>query len=173
MESKIWVELERVDRIYRPGDTVEGSIYVYANSNWSHKGIVAKLSGSVCTRPAGADSAGLGILGIGSQCESTQIFSEEKLIQPQGSVLKGESSVYFQFKLRDSGILLDTYHGVYISVLYHISINCERSLTKRPLSAHYELVVEVKTCAIVRITYSFLLSLQRFSTLTLIHTFAH
>ena len=43
--SSVDVKLKRVDRIYRPGEVVSGTVLVSAKGGWSHKGVVLSVVG--------------------------------------------------------------------------------------------------------------------------------
>jgi hypothetical protein len=47
--SSIDINVDRFDRVYRPGDTIKGSIDVNAYRNWSHNGINLVAEGAVFT----------------------------------------------------------------------------------------------------------------------------
>jgi hypothetical protein len=41
--------------------------------------------------------------------------------------------------------LLESYHGVYLSVIYNITINCERGMMKKAIRKELEFIVEIPT----------------------------
>lgn len=66
-------------------------------------------------------------------------------VAPAGKVPPGISKFPFEFELQgnDGQELLETYHGVYVSVKYEIVCDCIRGIMKNKLHKTLEFVVEV------------------------------
>ena len=47
--SSIEINVDRFDRVYRPGETIKGTLDVYAFKGWSHSGINIRAEGTVFT----------------------------------------------------------------------------------------------------------------------------
>ena len=45
--SSIHIELKRFDRVYRPGDLIEGTLMIIVRDGWSHQGIQLQILGSL------------------------------------------------------------------------------------------------------------------------------
>lgn len=67
-KSSIDIKLKRADRVYKPGDAVEGVIIVNAYKGWSHTGIQMLAEGVVHM-----SSSSRGIMGLGTDFTGKQI----------------------------------------------------------------------------------------------------
>lgn len=142
VESSIDIKLKRFDRVYRPTETVEGSIVVNAKAGWTHKGVQLIAEGTLYL------STGRG-MGIGLDTSSNKpfsIFRQEIEVAPSGRFADGSTEIPFSFPVvaRDQP-LLESYHGVYISVVYNIGVSCDRGMMKKTLTRDLEFIVEVPT----------------------------
>lgn len=138
--SSIDVKLRRLDRVYRPGESVEGIIIVNAKKSWSHNGLELVADGSVLTSHTGT-------LRLDVTNQPVVIMKLEKNICPAGTFPAGLTEIPFHFSvvaLRGQ-TLLETYHGVYISILYNIAVSCDRGLMKTSLRKDLEFIVEAPT----------------------------
>lgn len=59
----------------------------------------------------------------------------------------GITEIPFEFPIRPNLAqpLVESYHGVYISVIYYIQVLCERGMMKKSLSKDIEFIVEIPT----------------------------
>ena len=91
--------------------------------------------------------SGRGISGLGTDMSSRPItiLRSEMTIANPGSFSHGVTEIPFEFPVVPvSGqSLLESYHGVYISVIYTIHISCERGMMKKALTKDLEFVVEI------------------------------
>ncbi|CAM9092610.1 unnamed protein product [Ectocarpus fasciculatus] len=141
--SSIEVKLKRIDRVYHPNDKVEGTVVVNAFKGWSHQGIKMNIDGNVLTNSV---NTGIGIIdNLASTARPHPIMREEILIAPPGTLPHGVSEIPFQFALTGSAgqSLLESYHGVFINVVYVIKVNCDRGVMKKDVAREIEFIIEV------------------------------
>lgn len=141
--SYLDVKLKRIDRVYKPTEKVDGSLMVNVKKGWSHNGIDMVVEGSVVTTHSGK--------GLQSDVNNRPILlmRKEMNITPAGKFSDGYYEIPFQFDLNAAAgqKLRETYHGVFVSVVYLIIVTCERGLMKSALRKEVEFIVEVPTPA--------------------------
>ena len=157
-ESSLSIQLKRVDRIYYENDKVEGSIIVNVFRGWTHQGIHMMVTGFIYLNPImsrsnGINNANTSNSNINSNADNNgnlvvkpvQLVNIEREIQSSGKFPEGIKEIPFQFILMPTSnqSLIDTYHGVSISVLYTITITCDRGVMKKKLKTDYEFIVQV------------------------------
>jgi len=70
------------------------------------------------------------------------LFAKDFIVLPPGRVAEGLTSAPFEFTLPSTG-LYESYHGVYVTIVYNMYVTCERGVLSRPLSNNEEFVVEI------------------------------
>jgi hypothetical protein len=140
--SSLDVKLKRPDRVYRAGEKVEGTVVVKAFKGWSHNGIVLVADGLIHLSTA---SRGLSIGESGAK--QLPLFKISSEVAGKGSFADGITEIPFEFKVQGSQgqALLESYHGVYVSVIYTITATCDRGMMKKALSKEIEFIIEVPT----------------------------
>lgn len=140
--STLEIVLKRVDRIYRPGEIVDGKLIVSARKGWSHRGISMKVTGSAQLQ---LSHRSLGLFESVSSVRPRELLETTIELAPPGRVPDGATEIPFEFEL--SGLsgrtLHESYHGVYINVCYTIACECKRGVMKNPLERNIEFIVEV------------------------------
>jgi Vacuolar protein sorting-associated protein 26 len=140
-DTSLECRLNRVDKTYRPGDRVAGTVTIRnASAPVSHSGLMLRATGVV--RPH-VESRGLG----SSDSSSKSILLSETIIDmaPAGK-LPADVPLPFEFTLAPlpGRSLTETYHGVYVSVKFSIAVTLARSgFMAKPLDVETEFVVEV------------------------------
>ena len=139
-QSSLDIKLKRVDRIYRSSEAVEGTVVVNAKGGWTHKGISMVADGMVYL----STSRGIG-LGIDtSSTRPLPVFKHEIEVASAGRFAEGSTEIPFSFVISGQDMpLLESYHGVYISVIYNIHVDCDRGMMKKSLHKDLEFIVEV------------------------------
>lgn len=141
--SSIEVKLKRVDRVYRPNERVEGTVVVNAFKGWSHQGVKMSIEGNVLTNSV---NTGIGIIdNLASSTRPMTILKDEINISSPGNFPNGVTEIPFQFALTGSSgqPLLESYHGVFINIVYIIKVNCDRGVMKKGITKEVEFIVEV------------------------------
>jgi hypothetical protein len=138
--SSIDIKMSKLDRVYHPKQKVEGIIVVNAFKGWAHNGVVLSAEALIHLNPNGR-----GLVPVDLGTKPTQIFKLEKDILPAGKFADGVFELPFEFNLKaiEGQTLVESYHGVYISIIYTLSVTCERGMMKKALRKDLEFIVEV------------------------------
>jgi hypothetical protein len=140
--SYLEIKLKRLDRLYRPGEKVEGLLIVNAYKGWSHNGIQMVVEGLIYL-----SHANRGLVGINSDLASRpiHILRHDIIIAPPGKCNDGITEYNFEFLVAPlSGqTLYESYHGVYVSIVYNMQAVCERGVMKKTLSRDSEFLIEI------------------------------
>ena len=143
-ESSIEIKLSRSDRIYRPDENCEGVVKVNVYKGWSHHGLNLTAEGEVHQV---APTSGISVNSETS--DKMTIFRKFIELAPEGSFNEGVLSFPFKFPVKadansDGNLQLsESYHGVYVSVVYRVSVRCNRGMMKRELKTDIEFIVEL------------------------------
>jgi len=137
--SSIDLRLTRVDRVYRPGEAVEGDVVISAKGGWSHQGVKLAVSGQIKLQ---VSSRSVGVFDTLTNLKPLVQLEEEVEVCGAGKVPDGVTTLPFSFKLPKEG-LRESYHGVYINVTYTIDCDVERGVMKKALHRDTEFILEV------------------------------
>jgi hypothetical protein len=140
--SSIEVKVSRTDRIYRPNEMCEGTVTVNVYKGWSHNGLLMLAEGYIQTVVPNSGIA------VNSEAEDKAIiFAQEQELSPKGYFNDGVVEIPFKFQVTQdkysNNAILESYHGVYISIIYHILVTCDRGMMKKTLKKDLEFVVEI------------------------------
>ncbi|RLN49656.1 hypothetical protein BBJ29_001213 [Phytophthora kernoviae] len=143
MSSTLDVKLNRIDRIFHPHEVVQGQVIISSPKGFSHQGLAMKVEGSAKLQLS-SKSAGL-FDSFYNPVAPMELVYFHLPVAPAGKVPAGISKFPFEFELQgnDGQELLETYHGVYVSVKYEIVCDCIRGILKNKLHKTLEFVVEV------------------------------
>jgi hypothetical protein len=140
--SSLEIKLKRLDKVYKPNEKVDGVVIVNANKGWSHNGLLMDVEGSVRLNH---NSRGLGLAGE-APVKPIMIVKQELDLTPSGKFANGLTEIPFEFKLTplQSQSLLESYHGIFIAIIYEIIVFCERrGIMKKALNKTIEFLVEI------------------------------
>lgn len=145
--SSLEIELKRVDRIYRPGELVEGVVVVSARGGWTHKGILMRVTGTAKLQLSPRSLGLFESVSSHAQLKPRDVMRKSFEVCPAGRVADGVSEMPFAFVVEATGgrEVRESYHGVYINVFYTITCECRRGVMKNPLEREVEFIVEVPT----------------------------
>jgi len=138
------IKLKKVDRIYHPGDKVEGFIVVSTKGRMSHNGIKLVMDGSVNLQLS-AKSVGLFEAFYNSVKPIQLMFVPLEIAKP-GKFEDGDTEIPFEFKLESNTgqTLFETYHGVFVNIQYLLKVDMPRPLLAKNLQKQVEFIVEIK-----------------------------
>ncbi|ETV99877.1 hypothetical protein H310_07912 [Aphanomyces invadans] len=142
--STLDIKLSRVDRVFRPHEIVQGHVIVHATNAFSHSGISMRVEGSAKLQLS-AKSVGLFDAFYNTVSPLELVYFHIPVVGP-GKVPVGISKFPFEFELHAVDAkqgLVETYHGVYVSVKYEIICDCARGIMKKTLHRTLEFIVEV------------------------------
>jgi len=139
------IVLNRIDRVYRPGEKVSGAVVVTTPNSMSHNGIRLNVEGTVALQLS-ARSIGL-FEAFYSSLKPVVVLNSEFDVCPSGKFASGTTEIPFEFTLKPNRgeELFDTYHGVYVNVQYMITANMTRGMMSKNLSKQREFVVELES----------------------------
>eukprot|EP00300_Choanocystis_sp_HF-7_P031032 c40095_g1_i1.p1 GENE.c40095_g1_i1~~c40095_g1_i1.p1 ORF type:complete len:300 (+),score=83.01 c40095_g1_i1:53-952(+) len=141
MQSTIDIILDKHDRVYRPGDMVTGVVVVNTRRPLEHQGMVLIVDGSVSMQLS-AKSVGL-FEAFYSPAKPISILSKTIELQAPPKFSEGKTEVKFEFELSTPGAnFYDTYHGVFINIVYTISVEMARSMLAQNLKKSLEFILE-------------------------------
>ncbi|KAG2789247.1 hypothetical protein JG687_00004874 [Phytophthora cactorum] len=143
MSSTLDVKLNRIDRIFHPHEIVQGQVIISSPKGFSHQGLAMKVEGGARMQLS-TKSAGL-FDSFYNNVAPLELLYFHLPVAPAGKVPPGITKFPFEFELQgnDGQELLETYHGVYVSVKYEIVCDCIRGIMKNKLHKTLEFVVEV------------------------------
>ncbi|GMF41819.1 unnamed protein product [Phytophthora fragariaefolia] len=126
-----------------PQEIVQGQVIISSPKGFSHQGLAMKVEGSTRLQLS-TKSAGL-FDSFYNNVPPLELVYFHLPVAPAGKVPPGISKFPFEFELQgnDDQELLETYHGVYVSVKYEIVCDCIRGIMKNKLHKTLEFVVEV------------------------------
>ncbi|RHY11461.1 hypothetical protein DYB36_003008 [Aphanomyces astaci] len=142
--STLDIKLNRVDRVFRPHDLIQGHVILHATNAFSHSGISMRVEGSAKLQLS-AKSVGLFDAFYNTVSPLELVYFHIPVVGP-GKVPVGISKFPFEFELHAVNAqqgLVETYHGVYVSVKYEIICDCARGMMKKTLHRTLEFIVEV------------------------------
>jgi len=137
------IVLNRIDRIYRPGDKVTGNLIVQTKGGFAHSGITIHMSGAV-TLQLSAKSVGL-FEAFYNSLKPITMVDYLATIEKSGSIKDGTTEIPFEFELKplEGQELYETYHGVYVNVTYILKGELIRKFIGKNLSRTLEFIVEL------------------------------
>jgi hypothetical protein len=140
--STLQIKLDRVDRIYRSGEVLKGTVIVQSPKGFKHQGISLNAFGVVKLQLS-ARSVGL-LESFYSTLKPIELMKFDIVIAEPGSVERGTTEIAFEFPMKalPDQTLYSTYHGVYVSVCYGLKVECVRGAFKSNLERDMEFIVE-------------------------------
>jgi hypothetical protein len=137
-DSSLDIKLDRFDRVYRPGETVKGSVIINVPKKaWSHSGVQFSAKGTIHTVLQSS-----GLMSTSEEAVERTLYSHMEELVPEGTAQLGSTEVPFEFRLTGKD-LLESYHGVYVSVIYSISVSCDRGMLRHALKREIEFILEM------------------------------
>ncbi|KAG6410583.1 hypothetical protein SASPL_128645 [Salvia splendens] len=139
------IKLSRFNRIYRPGELLEGKIITTLNSSISYQSIRLTLNGTVNLQVRGG-SAGV-IESLYGVIKPIPIMKKVVDVRSSGKIGSGTTEIPFSVILKDPkeknlGEFYETFHGGNISIQYLATVDITRGYLHKPLSATIEYIVE-------------------------------
>lgn len=140
--SSIEIKLSRTDSIYRPGDVCEGIVTINVYKGWSHNGVLLLAEGYIQTVVPK-----MGYAVTSEDEDKSIILSQPQELKPKGNFNEGVVEIPFKFTVSkdrfSNNDILESYHGVYVSVIYHILVTIDRGMMKKSLKKDKEFVIEI------------------------------
>lgn len=139
------VRLKKASKVYREGELIRGVVVITSKGDISHNGLSLTLEGSVNLQLS-AKSVGVFEAFYNSLKPIQLINYNLELVKP-GKFPNGTTEVPFELPLKGKGgkQLYETYHGVFVSIMYNMRCDMKRSLLNRDIQKIVEFVVECKS----------------------------
>ena len=127
--SSLQVRVDRVDRVYRPGEVVAGPVVARVRKGWRHQGVGLRA---------------LGAVEIAHHLPPRPFMNVSSVLTPPGHFSDGEHALRFEMELRpcEGSELLESYHGS-ANITYMLICTCRRGPLRPALEARCEIFVEV------------------------------
>jgi len=138
------VKMGRMDRVYRPGDTIKGSVVVNGRGHsLTHEGVSLHAEGQVSLQLS-AKSVGL-FEAFYSSIRPVQLLDFVAELQGPAKLPDGLTEFAFEFPLSPvpGERLFETYHGVFVNVQFTITAEVKRGMLSKSLKRSLEFIVEV------------------------------
>lgn len=138
------IRLDKVDRIFYPGDTLTGVVVVHSETGVKHEGLTVTLEGTVSLQLS-ARSVGL-FEAFSSSLQPITLIKCHIDISKGAKVPAGNTEFPFECEIKPfSGkSLYETYHGVYINVNYILNAEMKvRKMMTKSIKKHIELTVQI------------------------------
>jgi len=138
------IRLKKIEKIYRPGDKVEGFVVISTKTRMTHSGIKLNLDGNVALQLS-AKSVGL-FEAFYNSVKPIQLLSYSIDVAKSGKFEEGETEIPFEFKLEpmSNHTLFETYHGVFVNIHYNLKASMLRGIMSKNLEKNLEFIVEIK-----------------------------
>jgi hypothetical protein len=138
----IEISLNRTDRIYRPGDKVSGNVIVTSKGGFAHSGLTIQMLGTV-TLQLSAKSVGL-FEAFYNSLKPITIVDYMTTIEKTGKIEDGTKEYPFEFELKplEDQEFYETYHGVYVNIMYTLKAELVRKFIGKNLMKQLEFIVE-------------------------------
>lgn len=142
--SFVEVRLDRVDRTYRPGEAMSGTLLLGVRGGWAPSGLTVAIRGSARLFLPFSAGAPLGEV---EEVEELVIVEtrEQALRGVPGWLAPGLREVPFRAALPAAAgpaAFLPTYHGVLVRVAYELLVRVDRGRLSRPLRCAHEFYVD-------------------------------
>jgi len=138
------ITLNRTDRIYRPGDKVTGSVIVTTKGGFAHSGITIQMLGTV-TLQLSAKSVGL-FEAFYHSLKPIPIVDYVTTIEKTGKIDDTKEYPFeFELKALEEQEFYETYHGVYVNIMYTLKAELIRKFIGKNLMKQLEFIVEKPT----------------------------
>ena len=142
------VRLKKASKVYREGELIRGAVVITSKGDISHNGLSLTVEGSVNLQLS-AKSVGVFEAFYNSLKPIQLINYTLELVKP-GKFPNGTTEVPFELPLKGKGgkQLYETYHGVFVSVMYSMRCDMKRSLLNRDIQKVVEFIIECKSNSI-------------------------
>jgi hypothetical protein len=131
------ITIDRFDRIYRPKENVTGVVTISSKDAFSYPNISVNILGQ----------AELKLESVSKDTIPPRSIIDQTLeLKPMGKMAKQSvEKIPFSFPLvsTEGKPLLETYHGVYVNIMYVVGIELNRGKLKKKLEKEVEFIVEV------------------------------
>jgi len=136
------IRLKKASKVYKEGEVVKGTVVVNSKGELGHSGVTVTMEGTV-TLQLSAKSVGV-FEAFYNSLKPIQLVSYTIDIAKQGKFPNGATEIPFEMPLRAKAgkKLYETYHGVFVNIMYTLRADMKRSLLSKDLVKTSEFIVE-------------------------------
>ena len=138
------IKLKKASKMYKEGEVIKGVVVVTTKSELSHNGLTLTMEGSVNLQLS-AKSVGV-FEAFYNSLKPIQLVQYNLDLAKPGKFPRGNTEIPFEMPLRAKGgtsrKLYETYHGVFINIMYTLKADMKRSLLNKDLQKVSEFIVE-------------------------------
>lgn len=138
------IKLKKASKMYKEGEVIKGVVLVNTKNDLSHSGLTLTMEGSVNLQLS-AKSVGV-FEAFYNSLKPIQLVQYNLDLAKPGKFPHGTTEIPFEMPLRAKGgtsrKLYETYHGVFINIMYTLKADMKRSLLNKDLQKVSEFIVE-------------------------------
>ena len=136
------IRLKKANKVYKDGEMVKGVVVVHSKGDLSHNGLTLTMEGTV-TLQLSAKSVGV-FEAFYNSLKPIQLVQYTLDLAKPGKFPNGATEIPFEMPLRPkaSKKLYESYHGVFVNIMYTLKADMKRSLLNKDLQKISEFIVE-------------------------------
>uniref|UniRef100_U5EY14 Vacuolar protein sorting-associated protein 26C n=1 Tax=Corethrella appendiculata TaxID=1370023 RepID=U5EY14_9DIPT len=145
MSINVDIKLNRANKVYCEGENLTGIVQITANSEIKHEGITISIEGTVNLQ---ISNKNVGIFeAFYNSVKPIQLLNSQIDLMPSGKLPQGISELTFEFPLnvstKDSKILYETYHGVFVNITYLLKCDIKRSFLAKSVQKTQQFIIQL------------------------------
>ena len=136
------IKLKKANKVYKEGDLVKGVVVVNSKGDLNHNGLSLTMEGSVNLQLS-AKSVGV-FEAFYNSLKPIQLVQYNIELTKPGKIPHGTTEIPFEMPLRakSNKKLRETYHGVFVNIMYTLKADMKRPLLSKDLQKVSEFIVE-------------------------------
>ncbi|XP_028164629.1 Down syndrome critical region protein 3 homolog [Ostrinia furnacalis] len=149
MSTNLTINLKRASKVYYEGESIAGVVVVDSSGDVRHEGLALLAEGSVglqlSTKSVGIFEA------FSNSIKPINLINTSIELAPPGKIPVGVTEIPFEMPLRARQAvspgypgLLETYHGVFVNIMYTLKCSMKRSFLNKPLVASCQFFVQYR-----------------------------
>ncbi|KAL4704748.1 hypothetical protein ACJJTC_000072 [Scirpophaga incertulas] len=149
MPTSLSIELKRASKVYHEGEIIAGVVIVENSSDVRHEGLTLLMEGSVNLQ---LSTKNVGIFeAFSNSIKPINLINTSIELAPAGKIPVGVTEIPFEMPLRARQAvspgypgLLETYHGVFVNIMYTLKCSMKKSFLNKPVNASCQFFVQYK-----------------------------
>ncbi|XP_061716764.1 vacuolar protein sorting-associated protein 26C isoform X2 [Cydia pomonella] len=144
MSTSLTINLKRPSKIYHEGEVIAGVVVVESPGDTRHEGLTLVAEGAVNLQ---LSSKNIGL--FSNTLKPINLLNTSVELAPPGKIPGGVTEIPFEIPLRARQAtspgypgLLETYHGVFVNIMYTLKCGMKRSFLNKPLNASCQFFVQ-------------------------------
>ncbi|XP_021188788.2 vacuolar protein sorting-associated protein 26C isoform X1 [Helicoverpa armigera] len=143
------IVLKRASKVYHEGEIIAGVVVVESNSDVRHEGLSLTMEGSVNLQ---LSTKNVGIFeAFSNSIKPINLINTCIELAPPGKIPVGITEIPFEMPLRARQAvspgypgLLETYHGVFVNIMYTLKCSMKRSFLNKPVNTSCQFFVQYR-----------------------------